>query len=278
MYREVRSFYWQLCKPHMYAGLSRDRARLATLVPAGSLAFDIGANIGDVTSLLLDIGVKPIAVEPNDKVARVLERRYHVPGECAAVGAGPGEAILHLGRQAGHSTLSDEWHDLHRERWVEAVTVPVTTLDELIARYGMPKYVKIDVEGYEAEVLRGLSHAVDVISFEFQCSYLGATVGALARLDELGDYRFRFADEDENGFSDLSPEIESADRRAKALRDHPTASTPPRSSRTGTCTRFATAPDRRPHPSRSCRDVTLSTEHLRRSCRSIPMPERPSSQ
>lgn len=221
MYREVRSVYWRLCRPHLYAGLSRDRARLATMVPAGSLAFDIGANIGDVTSLLLDIGVKPIAVEPNGKVARIIERRYHVPVERAAVGAGPGEAILHVGRQAGHSTLSEEWHDLHRERWVEAVTVPVTTLDDLIGRYGMPKYVKIDVEGYEAEVLRGLSQAVDVISFEFQSSYLGATVGALARLDELGDYRFRFACEDEHGVSDLSPEVESADRLAEALRDLP---------------------------------------------------------
>ena len=48
-------------------------------------------------------------------------------------------------------------------RWDAAETVPVTTLDALIAEHGPPRFVKIDVEGHEAEVLRGLSRpgAVD---------------------------------------------------------------------------------------------------------------------
>ena len=45
--------------------------------------------------------------------------------------------------------------------------VPVVTLDAAIEHYGVPAYCKIDVEGWEFEVLRGLSQAVDLISLEF---------------------------------------------------------------------------------------------------------------
>jgi Methyltransferase FkbM domain len=50
---------------------------------------------------------------------------------------------------------------------VGAVDVPIKTLDQLITAYGRPKYIKIDVGGYELPVIRGLHTKVDLMSFEY---------------------------------------------------------------------------------------------------------------
>ena len=71
--------------------------------------------------------------------------------------------------------------------------VPCTTLDALIARHGMPALVKIDVEGFEAHVLAGLTRAVPVISFEFTTIQRDVAEACLALLETLGPYRFNVA-------------------------------------------------------------------------------------
>ena len=75
------------------------------------------------------------------------------------------------------------------------MTVPVTTLDSLIALYGEPDFCKIDVEGFEKEVFKGLSRPLARLSFEFHAEFLGETFACLELLRELGLYRFNFTQE-----------------------------------------------------------------------------------
>lgn len=53
------------------------------------------------------------------------------------------------------------------KHWNLSVDVEVVTLDDLINKYGLPKFIKIDVEGFEKEVLKGLSHRPKMLSFEY---------------------------------------------------------------------------------------------------------------
>jgi hypothetical protein len=51
--------------------------------------------------------------------------------------------------------------------WNEGVFIELVTLDEIIQLHGTPDFIKINVEGYESEVLKGLSIPIKVLSFEY---------------------------------------------------------------------------------------------------------------
>jgi hypothetical protein len=78
-------------------------------------------------------------------------------------------------------------------RWDHRERVVITTLDALIEMHGVPEFCKIDVEGYEPEVLAGLSTPVRNLSFEFTPERLEATTACVSRLLELGDYEFNYS-------------------------------------------------------------------------------------
>ena len=124
----------------------------------------------------------------------MLSRRYpsvHVVE--AALGARPGSTTLYLDEELASSTVSQEWRDVVGDGWAQqSIEVPVSTFDNLIASLGAPSFAKIDVEGFEAEVLRGLSIPLPAFSFEYQARALHLTVRAIERVLELGPYVFNF--------------------------------------------------------------------------------------
>ena len=179
------------------------RRLYAPLVREGDLVFDVGAHLGDRSAAFAALGARVIALEPQPRVARwlrrIVGRNERITLRAEAVGAAVGTARLAISRRTPTmSTLSASWRDSIREsdpafhdvRWEDSIEVPVVTLDTLIETYGKPSFCKIDVEGYEAEALAGLSHPVPGLSVEFVSGHLDGASACVKRIRELGAYRF----------------------------------------------------------------------------------------
>jgi FkbM family methyltransferase len=187
---------WIYRRPGRLRGL---KSLYRPLVPQGGLVFDVGAHLGDRTRAFRHLGARVIALEPQDGPLRWL-RRFHggddgVIIEAVALGRRPGRAELAVSpAHPSVATLDSQWMREVKERhggfdhvrWSESVGVPVTTLDELIARFGAPDFVKLDIEGHEADALAGLSRPVAALSFEFVRGTLERTLACLDRIDALG--------------------------------------------------------------------------------------------
>ena len=183
----------------------RLRRLYAQLVGSGDLVFDIGAHAGNRTRAFASLGCRVVALEPQPDFAQLLRvlfgRSSRVEVVEAAVGDAPGHASLSISeRTPTVTTLAAAWRDARarepdfaRVRWNRRLEVEATTLDLLIARFGVPAFIKIDVEGSESTVLAGLTHAVPALSFEYVPGALDHVQACIARLNALGAYRFNWS-------------------------------------------------------------------------------------
>jgi FkbM family methyltransferase len=176
-------------------------------VPAGGLAFDIGAHVGDRVRAFRALGARVVAVEPQAAAICILRLLHGRDPQVAlvpeAAGAVPGEAAFSVNsRNPTVSTLSPDFvagtagaPGWEGQRWDRAESVRVTTLDRLVAAHGAPDFVKIDVEGHEAAALAGLSrsNAPPALSFEVVAAMRAAGLAALDRAAALGYRRFRLS-------------------------------------------------------------------------------------
>ena len=174
----------------------------ARFLRPGDLAFDIGAHVGDRVASFRRLGARVVAVEPQPALARVLRLLYAwnsgVTIEQVAVGQHEGKIGLKLNLpNPTVATASDDFVKAaegapgwEAQRWTRMLEVPLTTLDSLIARHGLPRFVKIDVEGYEDEVLAGLSHPLPALSLEFTTIQREVARNAITRLAGLAPYLF----------------------------------------------------------------------------------------
>ena len=162
----------------------------------------MGANIGNRTQILLDLGAQVVAVEPQASCVRHLHETFgdRIDIVEAALGAEAGEAQMLVASYHTLSSLSFDWVEAVQRsgrfaefEWSEQLNVPVTTLDRLIETYGLPVFCKVDVEGYELEVLQGLSSPIPFLSYEFTVERIESRLAALAHLHALGMRRFNFS-------------------------------------------------------------------------------------
>jgi FkbM family methyltransferase len=148
---------------------------LSNFVQHNDLVFDVGANEGNRVEAFLINNCKVVAVEPQKSCVAILNKKFgnKITIEPVGLGEKPGEMEMFISESSTLSTFSTEWKEkIENGRfktvgWQNKVMVPISTLDLLIEKYGTPKFVKVDVEGFELEVFKGLTKSIPMISFEY---------------------------------------------------------------------------------------------------------------
>ncbi|MFA9473948.1 MAG: FkbM family methyltransferase [Filomicrobium sp.] len=197
--RSLEVYYGDVVRDAAMDGLN---ARFNT---PGGLAFDIGSHVGDRVGSFRRLGARVVALEPQPDCAAVIGRVYaadrDVHVEEVACGDVPG--VLKLRVNSANPTVTTASADFveaaegaegwEGQVWDREIEVPAVTLDQLVAKYGMPDFAKIDVEGFEDQVLAGLTLPVAALSFEFTTIERDVACRCLQRLAALGPYRFDIA-------------------------------------------------------------------------------------
>jgi len=188
LYRPARWFCRRF-RPDKLRTFHENVELFQSLLAPGALCFDVGANIGEKSEALLEAGARVVAFEPNPRVLPELKARCQQGKNwslvAAAVGSGAANTTFYARELHELSSLSDSWEG---SETVATYTVPVVTLDSAIQRFGAPIFCKLDVEGWELEVLLGLSQPVPLLSFEFHLDERGIakTTACLERLAQFG--------------------------------------------------------------------------------------------
>lgn len=183
--------YWKLIRPRFLC--------FAQFIKKGDLVFDVGANIGQSLENFLPLGARVVSVEPQPNCISVLKKKFGKNKNVTIIqgGVSDREEILTLSvcEDISMSSFSKKWKEgrFSNLKWKDDVEVPVTTLDSLIRQFGTPKFCKIDVEGFELRVLKGLTSKIPFISFEFTKEVLDDAKLCAEHLCSLGKAKYNFS-------------------------------------------------------------------------------------
>lgn len=178
----------------------------------GDLIIDIGANQGAKTGTFLQLGARVVAVEPDELNQKILRQKFmkyrFIQKPLTIVGKAVSDKrgvetfwIQELG--SAMNTLNLKWVETLRGdkprfgqefHFAQSKKIDTLTLQDLISSYGVPTFVKIDVEGNEPNVIRGLQTVVPCLSFEVNLpefiSEGKECVDLLIRLSEHGIFNY----------------------------------------------------------------------------------------
>lgn len=159
------------------------------LIDKDDLCFDIGANKGLKSKVFISLGAKVIAFEPQSSCSIYLNdiKNKNFNYLSIAVGSKDETKGLNIANHIEVATFSNEFIDYFKNdtlKWSKIEKVEVKKLDTLIKEYGIPYFCKIDVEGYELEILSNLSYKIPIIEFEFTGGFISNTIETIELLNK----------------------------------------------------------------------------------------------
>jgi FkbM family methyltransferase len=194
LYRQLRWAHRHLLAREDLHRFRAECALYGQFVKPRDLCFDVGANYGVKTEVFLALGARTVAFEPQPDCFQELRRRNpRAEAVCVAIGSTPGTAVMYVDEHRTGSSLLPAWRSEEQPK----IEVPVTTLDLAIERHGLPAFCKIDVEGLELDVLRGLTRRIRALSFEFTRHRLDEALKCLDNLARFGSFEANFTPRDE---------------------------------------------------------------------------------
>jgi len=201
MGRYYQWLFWQQ-RNYPTKKMKQMQALYSQFVQPGNLCFDIGANMGSRVATFLLLKAKVIALEPQAKCVNELHKvfwGYDVTVIPKGVGAKNEFKDFFLADDTLISSFSQEWisgmksgHFL-KNKWDKTEQIEIVTLDMLMEEYGVPDFIKIDTEGFELEVMKGLSTPVKALSFEYTLPHQkDQAIACVELLDKLYNNRALF--------------------------------------------------------------------------------------
>lgn len=154
----------------------------------GKLVFDIGSNIGQMVKRFINVNSKVVAVEPQSELTSHENYNGVFAIKHVCVSNEIGNSIFYKCSDNTMSSCNEDrknWEicSSSTKEWTET-SIQTITLDSLIEEFGVPSYIKVDVEGLEDKVFEGLNHKVNLISFEFVKDNEENTIKCLKILDK----------------------------------------------------------------------------------------------
>lgn len=173
-----------------------------SIIKVGDLVFDVGSNMGDKSEIFLSLGARVVGFEPQYNCFKQTVNRFmnniNFTSENLALDKKIGVETMYIANYHTISTMSKEFIDETKKerftnyRWDETVKVNIEKLDNMIVKYGLPEFIKIDVEGYELNVLEGLTNPVKYISIEYTPELRKNAIECVEYIDKLNDNQTLF--------------------------------------------------------------------------------------
>lgn len=179
------------------------------------LAMDVGCHRGDSSRKLLERGWMVIGIDANPRVTGSIGYNENLRVITSAVSSQAGFVDFFV------NDAKEDWSSLEQSlaarggHGVRRITACAITLEMLVEHFGLPDYLKLDIEGGELDALAGLGcHRPTVISFEVD--HLGmAEDGLLSLALSLGYGWFAWAPQSSNEIAFPSALWQSIDELSK---------------------------------------------------------------